>query len=289
MEDKKEEGLNIFSDQEVDQNIVVPTSEETPVVPLFEEVDNINTTIPLFEEVKEITPIYDEPVVENAEVFPVIENNIEEMPVLEESSVFNYGETVPVEPIIETPVVEEFVPIVEPVPVIEETIEEVQPVAVEVTPVVEELAPIVEPVPVVEETIEEVQPVAVEVTPVYEGLAPVEPVEEVTVEEVIPTPDFKFSSLSSEDIKVEPEQIDEITDVLSDAEITEFSKNKPMEHPDAKITLNRKEEIRSNEEAADEIRVSLKENSTLKFVFGLGIVLLIALLAIPYLSKLIMY
>ena len=253
MEDKKEEGLNIFSDQEVDQNIVVPTSEETPVVPLFEEVDNINTTIPLFEEVKEITPIYDEPVVENVEVFPVIENNIEEMPVLEESSVFNYGETVPVEP------------------------------------VVEEFVPIVEPVPVVEETIEEVQPVAVEVTPVYEEVAPVEPVVEETVEEVVPTPDFKFSSLSSEDIKVEPEQIDEITDVLSDAEITEFSKNKPMEHPDAKITLNRKEEIRSNEEVADEIRVSLKENSTLKFVFGLGIVLLIALLAIPYLSKLIMY
>ena len=288
MEDKKEEGLNIFSDQEVDQNIVVPTSEETPVVPLFEEVDNINTTIPLFEEVKEITPIYDEPVAENVEVFPVIENNIEEMPVLEESNVFNYGEALPVEPIIETPVVEEFAPIVEPVPVVEEAAEEImQPIAVEETPIVEEFAPIVEPVPVIEEIAVEETPV--EVTPVYEGLAPVEPVVEETIEEVVPTPDFKFSSLSSEDIKVEPEQIDEITDVLSDAEITEFSKNKPMEHPDAKITLNRKEEIRSNEEAADEIRVSLKENSTLKFVFGLGIVLLIALLAIPYLSKLIMY
>ena len=63
-----------------------------------------------------------------------------------------------------------------------------------------------------------------------------------------------------------------------------------MEHPDAKIVLNK--EVEENKKVDPEIENmkvmdELKSNSSLKFVLLLGIVLLIIIFAIPYVSELL--
>jgi len=90
MDIKKEEELNIFTDQNT--NDVIDNEEVTPVVPLFEEVNEINSSIPVIEPVEEIVPVYDEV----SPIVPVIEDA--ETPVFE---VPTYNEVSPVEPVVE--------------------------------------------------------------------------------------------------------------------------------------------------------------------------------------------
>ena len=64
----------------------------------------------------------------------------------------------------------------------------------------------------------------------------------------------------------------------------------PMEHPDAKIILNKNvEEEKEVDPELSEMKIgeTLKENSSLRFVIILGIIILIAIIAIPYVSQLL--
>ena len=54
-----------------------------------------------------------------------------------------------------------------------------------------------------------------------------------------------------------------------------------LENPNAKVVLNRTEEV---QEIKHEIEENVTKNESLKFVIILGVILLIAVIAIPYLS-----
>ena len=72
--------------------------------------------------------------------------------------------------------------------------------------------------------------------------------------------------------------------------ITKENGYNPMEHPDAKIVLNKNvEEEKEVDSELSEMKIgeTLKENSSLRFVIILGIIILIAIIAIPYVSQLL--
>ena len=59
-----------------------------------------------------------------------------------------------------------------------------------------------------------------------------------------------------------------------------------LEHPDAKITLKNEVEEEISKKELDELKdVKLSDNSSLKFVLILGIILLAVIFLIPYLSE----
>ena len=67
----------------------------------------------------------------------------------------------------------------------------------------------------------------------------------------------------------------------------------PMEHPDAKIVLNKVEESeeQTDAEEVEDINIieEFKSNKSLLFVLGIGIVILVTIVAIPFISKIIGY
>jgi len=76
------------------------------------------------------------------------------------------------------------------------------------------------------------------------------------------------------------------------AEITENSNEvnnyNPMEHPDAKIVLKKEvEETKEIDPELEDVKImkELVGNKSLLFVLGLGIVLLVVIFALPYLTK----
>lgn len=99
------------------------------------------------------------------------------------------------------------------------------------------------------------------VIPVYgENVEPVAPVEEVVIEE------------------------------QNDNNEENANNYNPMEHPDAKIVLNKNvEETKEVDPELESMKIAqeLKSNSSLKFVIILGILLLIVIFALPYLSELL--
>ena len=59
-----------------------------------------------------------------------------------------------------------------------------------------------------------------------------------------------------------------------------------IEHPDAVVSLNNKEEVDNKEKSDDVSPVNLKDNKSLKFVFVVGIIILVAIFLLPYINKL---
>lgn len=59
-----------------------------------------------------------------------------------------------------------------------------------------------------------------------------------------------------------------------------------IEHPDAVVSLNNKEEVENKEKSDDVPPVNLKDNKSLKFVFVVGIIILVAIFLLPYINKL---
>ncbi|MBR1718709.1 MAG: hypothetical protein IJ715_05515 [Bacilli bacterium] len=59
-----------------------------------------------------------------------------------------------------------------------------------------------------------------------------------------------------------------------------------IEHPDAVVSLNNKEEVENKEKSDDVTPVNLKDNKSLKFVFVVGIIILVAIFLLPYINKL---
>ncbi|MDD3452886.1 MAG: hypothetical protein PHN42_01235 [Bacilli bacterium] len=156
----------------------------------------------------------------------------------------------------------------------ENTTDEVQPIYDSV----EEIQPMYEEAvetPVFGGTTEETQPMyeeAVE-TPVFGGTTEeTQPI----YEEAVETPVYQDTL---------PEINDETS--LSEEEIKVLAANKPMENPAAKIVLNKEEETIKVEENLSNVKSSLKDNAALKFVIIMGVILLIVIVALPYISGLI--
>ena len=58
----------------------------------------------------------------------------------------------------------------------------------------------------------------------------------------------------------------------------------PGENPNAKVVLNKTEEVK-DETKKEDIKLDLKSNKSLMFVLGLGLFLLIIVFLIPYITK----
>ena len=98
---------------------------------------------------------------------------------------------------------------------------------------------------------------------------------------------------------VEPESVEE-TPVynnvenngggITEEEMKELATAEPMENPSAKIVLNKAEEEEEQNELEEDIasvKESLKSNQALKLALILGLLFLIVIIALPYLSKLL--
>ena len=67
---------------------------------------------------------------------------------------------------------------------------------------------------------------------------------------------------------------------------SEILNKEVLEHPDAKITLKKEEEEVIDKSEIEELKnVKLSDNSSLRFVLILGIILLVIIFLIPYVSK----
>lgn len=87
---------------------------------------------------------------------------------------------------------------------------------------------------------------------------------------------------------VQPEQTveQEMEEVSSEHVSSENLNKEVLEHPDAKITLNKEEEEVIDKKELEELKnVKLSDNSSLKFVLILGVLLLIFIFLIPLISK----
>ena len=87
---------------------------------------------------------------------------------------------------------------------------------------------------------------------------------------------------------VQPEQTveQEMEEVSSEHVSSENLNKEVLEHPDAKITLNKEEEEVLDKKELEELKnVKLSDNSSLKFVLILGVLLLIFIFLIPLISK----
>lgn len=201
-------------------------------------------------------PVY-EPITNNDSV--VKEDTVEEIPVIEDiepvtpiytEEVPAFEENAPVEA-IETPV---YTNEVEPVM---EKVESVEPIQTE------------EPTfgqPAVQETAEPVEKVQTDV-----------PVEEPTFEN--PTVEYNY------DVKPEVEEQPAVAPVPlepnyeEEVPFTEDEMSNGVEHPDAKITLQ-KEEVKE-EVSNEDLKISLNDNASLKFVLIIGIIIFIAIMVLP--------
>ena len=162
---------------------------------------------------------------------------------------------------------------------------------------------------VVEENVD-VQPVVevnsennIEVNP-FVDLPPVAPVdyEQTTVEPVEQTIETVENTNEENNVEVNPfvdlppvtpfnyEQTEETTvepveQTIETVEQQNLNKG-VLEHPDAKITLKNEVEEEISKKELDELKdVKLSDNSSLKFVLILGIILLAVIFLIPYLSE----
>ena len=57
------------------------------------------------------------------------------------------------------------------------------------------------------------------------------------------------------------------------------------EHPDAVVSLNNEEEVKEDVKLEDVPPVNLKDNQSLKFVFIIGIIILVAIFLLPFIDK----
>ena len=173
---------------------------------------------------------------------------------------------------------ESSVPVYEP-PVQEEvpTYEDVQPVepVQEEVPTYEEVQP-VEPVQEEVPTYEEVQPVepVQEEAPTYEEVQPVEP-----VQEEVPTYE-----------EVQPVQTEQAVELESDESVKNTTTSTINENPNAKITFsnntdNENDNFKLTNEDINEIKKSLKDNGSLKFVAIIGILILIVIMLLPLINN----
>ena len=77
---------------------------------------------------------------------------------------------------------------------------------------------------------------------------------------------------------------------ITEEEMKELATAEPMENPSAKIVLNKAEEEEEQNELEEDIasvKESLKSNQALKLALILGLLFLIVIIALPYLSKLL--
>lgn len=132
----------------------------------------------------------------------------------------------------------------------------------------------------VEPVVEEPQPVYDNVQPVnevpsYDSVQPVQPV----VEEVQP-------------VAVEPvyDNVDTVNEETQNTTVTTKTSSDINENPNAKIafgtnTNDENENFKITNDDIKDIRKSLKENSSLKFVLFMGILILIAIMLLPVINN----
>lgn len=135
----------------------------------------------------------------------------------------------------------------------------------------------------------DVQPVApvkeeTEETVITEYSTPVEPVQEIEPVQVEAQEDNVVPDYSNEVKPVAPvEPIDTELTEEQKAELREkYSKEEILENPNAKVTLNRPE---LKEEVKQVVEETVTKNDSLKFIIVLGIILLVIVFAIPYISR----
>ena len=120
-----------------------------------------------------------------------------------------------------------------------------------------------------------VQPMYTEEVPVYQ---PVEPVQEAVQEQV-----QSVEPTYTEETPVYQQPIVDQTG----SNTYNISQTELNEHPDGKIVLNKNTEI--EEEPTEKVKLSLndlnlKENKTLMFVLGIGLILFIGIILLPFIS-----
>lgn len=123
-----------------------------------------------------------------------------------------------------------------------------------------------------------------QVSNAFADLPPVAPVdyEEQVEKESVVTDENNVEPI------VEQNVFEEIkTASIESTETTSEILNKEvLEHPDAKITLKKEEEEVIDKSEIEELKnVKLSDNSSLRFVLILGIILLVIIFLIPYVSK----
>jgi len=83
-------------------------------------------------------------------------------------------------------------------------------------------------------------------------------------------------------VPLEPNYEQEVKDV--EVEEPNTKEYNPGENPNAKVVLNKTEDIKE-EIKKEDIKLDLKSNKSLMFVLGLGLFLLIIVFLIPYITK----
>ena len=111
----------------------------------------------------------------------------------------------------------------------------------------------------------------------FVDLPPVAPVDYEQTEEIV-TEEASEELVESVEPVVEEQQIDENNKQVVNKEV--------LEHPDAKITLNNEKEEEIDKKELEELKdIKLSDNSSLRFVLILGLILLIVIFLIPFVSE----